>query len=74
MPCDYPLRCAHWDGERRRCSLNWEEVGPDEDPCGEHQLMIDYAAAGELARAVARGDWDEAQAIARSPFVSWAER
>jgi len=71
MPCDYPIKCRWWDEEKGRCVAPNElfEKGPH--PCEEHQRKIDYAAARELAEALRRKDYEAAEAIAHSPFVSW---
>jgi len=37
-------------------------------PCEAHQENIDRLAAHELSEAVKHGDYDEARAIANSPF------
>ena len=74
MPCDYPIKCRWWDEEKKRCVALDElfEKGPH--PCEVHQRRIDYAAAREVAEALRRKDYETAEAIAHSPFVSWAWR
>jgi len=72
MPCDFPIKCPWWDEKERKCTAPEELFETNPNPCEEHQLRIDHYCAREMAKAIRKGNYDEAESIARSPFVSWS--
>lgn len=75
MPCDFPIKCEYWNEKEEKCSLSPEEFQRmcDEgyNPCEEHQGYIDTEAIDEMVRAIERGNYEYARAIAKSPYVSF---